>query len=163
MDACHQQGLAVILDVVYNHFGPEGNYTGKFGPYLTDHYRTPWGKAINFDDAYADGVRWYFTENALSWLRDYHIDALRLDAVHAIYDFGAKHFLQALAEAVHTFAKTRKSPAYLIAESDLNDPRLIRPLEKRRLPARRPMERRLSSCAAYAANWRSDRLLQRLY
>jgi len=110
VDACHQQGLAVILDVVYNHFGPEGNYTGKFGPYLTDHYRTPWGKAINFDDAYADGVRWYFTENALSWLRDYHIDALRLDAVHAIYDFGAKHFLQALAEAVHTFAKTRKSP-----------------------------------------------------
>ena len=130
VDACHQQGMAVVLDVVYNHFGPEGNYTGKFGPYTTDRYRTPWGNAINFDDAYAHGVRQYFIENAISWLRDYHIDALRLDAVHAIYDFSAKHFLQALAEAVYQFAKDRAYPAYLIAESDLNDPRLIRPVEK---------------------------------
>lgn len=127
VDACHQHGLAVIMDVVYNHFGPEGNYTGKFGPYTTSRYRTPWGDAINFDDAYSDGVRHYFIENALSWLRDYHIDALRLDAVHAIYDFGARHFLQALAEAVDTFSRDRSKRAYLIAESDLNDPRIVRP------------------------------------
>ncbi|MGB7087496.1 MAG: malto-oligosyltrehalose trehalohydrolase [Phormidesmis sp.] len=128
VDACHTRGLAVIMDVVYNHFGPEGNYTGKFGPYTTDRYRTPWGNAINFDDAYSDGVREYFIENAISWLRDYHIDALRLDAVHAIFDFGARHFLQALAEAVKVFADSRVQPAYLIAESDLNDPRLVRPV-----------------------------------
>ncbi|MEL6813741.1 MAG: malto-oligosyltrehalose trehalohydrolase [Cyanobacteria bacterium J06598_3] len=126
VDACHQHGLAVIMDVVYNHFGPEGNYTGKFGPYTTSRYRTPWGDAINFDDAYSDGVRRYFIENALMWLRDYHIDALRLDAVHAIYDFGARHFLQALSEAVDIFGSDRPAPAYLIAESDLNDPRLVR-------------------------------------
>lgn len=130
VDACHQHGLAVIMDVVYNHFGPEGNYTGKYGPYTTEHYRTPWGSAINFDDAHSDGVRNYFIENTLMWLRDYHIDALRLDAVHAIYDFGAKHFLLALSEAAADFADSRPSPAYLIAESDLNDPRLIRPVEK---------------------------------
>lgn len=127
VDACHQYGLAVIMDVVYNHFGPEGNYTGKFGPYTTGRYRTPWGDAINFDDAYSDGVRHYFIENALSWLRDYHIDALRLDAVHAIYDFGAKHFLLALSDAVKQLSDERGQPLYLIAESDLNDPRLIRP------------------------------------
>lgn len=126
VDACHQHGLAVIMDVVYNHFGPEGNYTGKFGPYTTDRYKTPWGNAINFDDAYSSGVRRYFIENALSWLHDYHIDSLRLDAVHAIYDFGAHHFLQALAEAVEVTAGSRRLPTYLIAESDLNDPRLIR-------------------------------------
>ncbi len=130
VDACHRQGLAVIMDVVYNHFGPEGNYTGKYGPYTTEHYRTPWGSAINFDDAYSDGVRNYFIENVLMWLRDYHIDALRLDAVHAIYDFGAKHFLQELAEAAADFSQGRPCPAYLIAESDLNDPRLTRPVEK---------------------------------
>ena len=130
VDACHQLGLAIILDVVYNHFGPEGNYTGKFGPYTTEHYRTPWGSAINFDDAYSDGVRHYFIENAISWLRDYHFDALRLDAVHAIYDFGAKHFLQSLSESVAEFAEERDFPAFLIAESDLNDPRLIRPVEQ---------------------------------
>ncbi|MEM6450680.1 MAG: malto-oligosyltrehalose trehalohydrolase [Cyanobacteria bacterium P01_D01_bin.105] len=128
VDACHGHGLAVIMDVVYNHFGPEGNYTGKFGPYTTDRYRTPWGNAINFDDAYSGGVRRYFIENALSWLRDYHIDSLRLDAVHAIYDFGAHHFLQALAEAVENASSGRSITNYLIAESDLNDPRLIRPI-----------------------------------
>ncbi len=149
VDACHGYGLAVVLDVVYNHFGPEGNYTGKFGPYTTERYRTPWGSAINFDDAYSDGVRNYFIENALSWLRDYHIDALRLDAVHAIYDFGAKHFLQELAEAVENLFKEpikvaatepakdpgsrrpqHSYPPYLIAESDLNDPRLVRPTQQ---------------------------------
>ncbi len=130
VNACHQAGLAVILDVVYNHFGPEGNYTGKYGPYTTKRYQTPWGSAINFDDAYSDGVRGYFAENAISWLRDYHFDALRLDAVHAIYDFGAKHFLQLLSESVAEFTKQRSYPGFLIAESDLNDPRLIRPVQQ---------------------------------
>ena len=130
VNACHQHGLSVVLDVVYNHFGPEGNYTGKYGPYTTDHYRTPWGNAINFDDAYSDGVRHYFVQNVLSWLRDYHMDALRLDAVHAIYDFGARHILQAIAEATAHFVKDRPYPAYLIAESDLNDPRLVRSIEQ---------------------------------
>ncbi|MEM8503200.1 MAG: malto-oligosyltrehalose trehalohydrolase [Cyanobacteria bacterium P01_D01_bin.1] len=130
VNACHQKGLAIILDVVYNHFGPEGNYTGKFGPYTTARYQTPWGSAINFDDAYSDGVREYFTENAVSWLCDYHFDALRLDAVHAIYDFGAKHFLQSLSESVAEFTEQRSYPGFLIAESDLNDPRLIRPVSK---------------------------------
>ena len=128
VDACHQHGLAVVMDVVYNHLGPEGNYTGKFGPYTTSRYQTPWGNAINFDDSYSDGVRTYFIENAISWLRDYHIDSLRLDAVHAIYDFGAKHFLQELAERVDAFESDRPYRNYLIAESDLNDPRLVRPV-----------------------------------
>ncbi len=130
VDACHAHGLAIVLDVVYNHFGPEGNYTGLFAPYMTDRYRTPWGKAVNFDDADSSGVRHYFIENALTWLRDYHIDALRLDAVHAIYDFSAKHFLQALAEKVDVLEQSLSRPLYLIAESDLNDPKLIRPVEK---------------------------------
>ena len=126
VDACHQAGLAVIMDVVYNHFGPEGNYTGNIGPYTTSKYSTPWGSAINFDDAWSEGVRQYFIQNALSWLRDYHIDALRLDAVHAIYDFGAKHFLAELVEQVEMLSQSRNKPHYLIAESDLNDPRIIR-------------------------------------
>lgn len=130
VDACHAHGLAVVMDVVYNHLGPEGNYTGKYGPYTTDRYVTPWGSAINFDDAYSDGVRNYFIRNAIDWLRDYHIDALRLDAVHAIYDFSAKHFLQELAESVDRFNDDRDYRAYLIAESDLNDPRLIRPFSQ---------------------------------
>lgn len=128
VDACHQHGLAAIMDVVYNHLGPEGNYTGKYGPYTTPRYQTPWGDAINFDDSYSDGVRNFFIENAISWLRDYHFDALRLDAVHAIYDFGAKHFLQELAETVDAFNDGHAYRTYLIAESDLNDPRLVRPV-----------------------------------
>ncbi|MBD2123441.1 malto-oligosyltrehalose trehalohydrolase [Trichocoleus sp. FACHB-262] len=130
VDACHQQGLAVVLDVVYNHFGPEGNYLSHFGPYFTNTYRTPWGSAINFDDAYSPGVRNYFIENTLYWLRDYHIDALRLDAVHAIYDLGAKHFLQELGENVATLSEQVGRELYLIAESDLNDPRVIRSVEQ---------------------------------
>lgn len=130
VDACHQAGLAVIMDVVYNHFGPEGNYTGLYGPYVTDKYQTPWGSAINFDDAYSTGVRNYVIQNVLCWFQDYHIDALRLDAIHAIYDFGAKHLLLELSDAVQAFAETRQSPAYLIAESDLNDARIIRSPKK---------------------------------
>ena len=129
VDACHQQGMAVILDVVYNHFGPEGNYTADFGPYFTETYNTPWGAAINYDDAYSPGVRRFAIDNVLFWLREYHIDALRLDAIHAIYDFGAKHILAEMQEAAAAFAVTRLFPAYLIAESDLNDVRIINPPE----------------------------------
>ncbi|MGF1521640.1 MAG: malto-oligosyltrehalose trehalohydrolase [Leptolyngbyaceae cyanobacterium] len=130
VDACHGLGLAVVLDVVYNHFGPEGNYTGCYAPFITERYKTPWGGAINFDDAWSDGVREFFIQNVLFWLRDYHIDALRLDAIHAIYDFGAKHFLADMAEAVAGLSQQLKKPHYLIAESDLNDARIIRPADQ---------------------------------
>lgn len=130
VDACHREGIAVVLDVVYNHFGPEGNYMSHFAPYFTQVYKTLWGSAMNFDDAHCQGTRDYFTQNALYWLRDYHIDALRLDAVHAIYDLGAKHFLQELAEAVDALSNQQGRKLYLIAESDLNDARLIRSPEQ---------------------------------
>jgi maltooligosyltrehalose trehalohydrolase len=128
VNECHKNRMAVILDVVYNHLGPEGNYLGEFGPYFTDRYRTPWGMAINFDGPHSNGVRNYFIENALSWFRDYHIDALRLDAIHGITDFSAHPFLQELADAVNSFSDKGK-PAYLIAESDLNDTKITRPKE----------------------------------
>lgn len=130
VDACHQLGLAVILDVVYNHFGPEGNYTASFGPYFTEHYQTPWGAAVNYDQAGSPGVRNFVLENALYWLREFHCDALRLDAIHAIYDLGAKHILAQLQEAVLVLNQTRSFPAYLIAESDLNDVRILHPVEQ---------------------------------
>ncbi|MGB3204943.1 MAG: malto-oligosyltrehalose trehalohydrolase [Crinalium sp.] len=126
VDACHQQGIAVIMDVVYNHFGPEGNYISNYGPYFTATYKTPWGMAVNFDDKRSDGVRNYFIENALYWFENYHIDALRLDAIHAIYDLGAKHFLEELAERVDALSQQIGRKLYLIAESDLNDVRVIR-------------------------------------
>ncbi|MBD2358346.1 malto-oligosyltrehalose trehalohydrolase [Tolypothrix sp. FACHB-123] len=129
VNACHQYGIAVVLDVVYNHFGPEGNYMGQFAPYFTKTYKTPWGNAMNFDDAHSQGVRHYFIQNALYWLGDFHIDALRLDAIQAIYDLGAKHFLWELAEAVHGFSQDGGRKRYLIAESDLNNPQIIRPPE----------------------------------
>jgi maltooligosyltrehalose trehalohydrolase len=127
VNACHGRGLAVILDVVYNHLGPEGNYLMQFGPYFTDKYKTPWGMAVNYDGPFSDDVRNYFIENALYWLGDFHIDALRLDAVHAIYDFSAKPFLQELAERVEDFSRVTGRKRYLIAESDLNDTRVIAP------------------------------------
>jgi maltooligosyltrehalose trehalohydrolase len=126
VSACHQQGLAVVLDVVYNHLGPEGNYLGDFAPYFTDRYRTPWGPAVNFDGPDSDEVRRFFTENALSWVTEFHVDALRIDAVHAMLDFSAKPFLQELAEGVQAQAERLNRRIYLIAESDLNDSRLIR-------------------------------------
>lgn len=125
VDACHRNGLMVILDVVYNHLGPEGNYLGDFGPYFTDRYRTPWGDAVNLDGPCSDEVRRYFIENALSWLRDYHIDGLRLDAVHHIYDFGARHFLKELADTVRREERRTGRTLAVIAESDLNNPRLV--------------------------------------
>ena len=98
VNICHQKNIAVILDVVYNHLGPEGNFLPEFGPYFTEKYETPWGKAINFDDEHSDQVRHYFISNAIYWFELYHIDALRLDALHAVFDMSAKHFLQQLAE-----------------------------------------------------------------
>ena len=130
VDAAHQAGIAMILDVVYNHFGPEGNYITQHGPYFTDTYNTPWGSAINFDDAHSDGVRNYFVQNALHWFEHYHFDALRLDAIHAIYDLGAKHILREITENVADLSEQVGRKLYLIAESDLNDVRVIRPIEQ---------------------------------
>lgn len=121
VDACHQIGLAVILDVVYNHLGPEGNYLPAFGPVFTDKYRTPWGQALNFDDAWCDGIREIFTENALMWLRDFHVDGLRMDAVHAIKDFGPVHILRHIREKVVMLNSQLNRKHFLIVESDLND------------------------------------------
>ncbi|MDZ7642474.1 MAG: malto-oligosyltrehalose trehalohydrolase [Desulfurivibrio sp.] len=129
VDACHRRGLAVLLDVVYNHLGPAGNYLNRFGPYFTDHYRTPWGEAVNFDGADSEPVRRFFIDNALMWLRDYHFDGLRLDAVHAIFDRSALHFLEQLAAEVQTLEAECRRHLVVIAESDLNDPRLVRPPE----------------------------------
>ncbi len=126
VNACHLRGLAVVLDVVYNHLGPEGNYLGNFGPYFTERYRTPWGAAINFDGPYSDGVQRFFIENALHWITEFHVDALRLDALHAILDLSARPFLEELATAVHQQVERLDRRAYLIAESDLNDTKLIR-------------------------------------
>jgi len=126
VNECHKKGVAVILDVVYNHFGPEGNYLRDYGPYFTEKYKTPWGIAINFDDAYSNEVRNFFIENALHWFKNYHIDALRLDAIHGISDLSAKPFLQELAERVEEFSSREGKRFYLIAESDLNDSRVIR-------------------------------------
>jgi maltooligosyltrehalose trehalohydrolase len=129
IDACHSRGLAVVLDVVYNHLGPEGNYLHGFGPYFTDRYRTPWGDAVNFDGPGSDAVRHYFISNALYWITEYHIDALRLDAIHGIYDFSVLHILQELAETVHRQGEALKRRVHVIAESDLNDVRVINPPE----------------------------------
>jgi maltooligosyltrehalose trehalohydrolase len=129
VNACHARGLAVVLDVVYNHFGPVGNYSGKFGPYLTERYHTPWGGAINFDDWGSDEVRRFFCDNALMWMRDYHIDGLRLDAVHEIFDRSAIHFLEQLSIEVKDLSEALGRPLVLIAESDLNDPRVVKAWE----------------------------------
>lgn len=127
VNAAHGEGLAVIMDVVYNHLGPEGNYLHEFGPYFTDKFKSPWGWAINFDGAWSDQVRDYFVENALAWFDDYHIDALRLDAIHGIFDMSARPFLQELAERTDAHAARTGRRCHLIAESDLNDTRVIRP------------------------------------
>jgi len=125
VDACHQHGIAVTLDVVYNHLGPEGNYLADFAPYFTDLHKTPWGQAINFDDAESDEVRRYFTDNALQWVTDYHVDALRLDAIHAIVDLSARTFLEELSSAVHAKAKELGRDVYLIPEDNRNDSRVM--------------------------------------
>ena len=125
VNTCHRTGIAVILDVVYNHLGPAGNYLEWFGPYYSDRYHTPWGSALNFDGEGSDEVRRFFCDNALMWLRDYHFDGLRLDAVHAIYDRSAVHILEQLASEVHELQGEVGRYLFLIAESDLNDPRVV--------------------------------------
>lgn len=127
VNACHKNNFAVILDVVYNHLGPEGNYLGEFGPYFTSKYKTPWGDAINFDDEYSNDVRNFFIESALHWFSNYHINALRIDAVHGIIDMSAKPFLMELSETIEKFSTEKKRNHYLIAESDLNDVKIIKP------------------------------------
>jgi maltooligosyltrehalose trehalohydrolase len=125
VDACHEQRLGALLDVVYNHLGPDGNYLGCYGPYFTDRVKTAWGEAINYDGAGSDEVRRFVIDNALMWLRDYGFDGLRLDAVHAIFSFEATHILEELAEAVRELGVELGRGFVLIAESDLNDPRLV--------------------------------------
>ena len=127
VDACHARGLGVVLDVVYNHLGPSGNYLAEFGPYFTDSYRTPWGDAVNLDDPGSDEVRAFVIGNALRWLQDFHVDALRLDAVHALYDERAVPVLEELAAEVDALAARLGRPLHLIAESDRNDPRTVTP------------------------------------
>jgi maltooligosyltrehalose trehalohydrolase len=130
VSACHRREMAVVLDVVYNHLGPEGNYLGDFGPYFTDRYRTPWGAAVNYDGPHSDEVRRYFMENALCWMIEYRVDALRLDAIHGIMDASAYPFLSELADTVRGHAERTGRKMYLIPESDLNDARVITPKEQ---------------------------------
>jgi maltooligosyltrehalose trehalohydrolase len=130
VNAAHAHGLAVALDVVYNHLGPEGNYLSEFGPYFTEKYKTPWGPAINFDGAQSEPVRRFFIDNAIDWFENYHIDALRLDAIHAIFDFSAVHFLAELQERVHEAGKSLGRELILVAESDLNDAKVLLPRER---------------------------------
>jgi maltooligosyltrehalose trehalohydrolase len=125
VDACHSAGVAVIMDVVYNHLGPDGNHLGEFGPYFTDRHRTPWGDAVNYDGRGSDEVRRFVVDNALMWLRDYHCDGLRLDAVHAIVDTSAVHIVEEISTAVHGLSVELGRPLMVIAESDLNDPRIV--------------------------------------
>ena len=125
IDACHSRGLGVVLDVVYNHLGPSGNYLAEFGPYFTDHYQTPWGAALNYSTDYSDEVRRWAIDNALMWMRDFHLDGLRLDAVHEIIDTRAIHLLEQMAAEVEALTAHVRRPLFLIAESDLNDPRLV--------------------------------------
>ena len=130
VDAVHAEGLAILLDAVYNHIGPEGNYLPFYGPYFTEKYKTPWGPALNYDDTDSDDVRRYVVDNALYWTTEYHVDGLRLDAVHGIFDFSAKHLLQEIVESVHAQAERLDRRVLVIGESDLNDPKLIRPISQ---------------------------------
>jgi len=129
VDACHACSLAVVLDVVYNHLGPTGNHLGKFGPYFTDAHRTPWGDGVNLDGKDSDEVRRFILDNAVSWITEFHVDGLRLDAVHALVDHTALHILEELAAEVHAAAAAAGREAFVIGESDLNDPRLVTTVE----------------------------------
>ena len=127
INSCHNLGIAVILDVVYNHLGPEGNYLSDYGYYFTDKYKTPWGPAFNYDDAYSDEVREFIINNAIYWVKEYHIDGLRLDAIHGIFDFSPKHIISDIRKAVHNEGKKLDRKVFIIAESDLNDVRIVNP------------------------------------
>lgn len=129
VDTCHARGVAVVLDVVYNHLGPTGNHLASFGPYFTDRYPTPWGQAVNLDGPGSDEVRQFFVDDALGWVTDFHVDGLRLDAVHALRDASAIHFVEQLAGEVHAAAQRAGHTVWVIAESDLNDPRLVQPVD----------------------------------
>jgi len=133
VDACHVRGLAVALDVVYNHLGPEGNYLSLFGPYFTDRHQTPWGQAVNFDGEWSDGVRDYFFENARQWFEEFRLDGLRLDACHAIFDQSAVNFLQELSERTADLSAELGRQCVLMAESDLNKARTILPVAEQGL------------------------------
>jgi maltooligosyltrehalose trehalohydrolase len=128
--AAHEKGLAVILDVVYNHLGPEDSYIREFGPYFTDKYKTPWGEALNYDDRGSDAVRRFVLDNARMWLEEFHLDGLRLDAVHAIYDLGATHLLKEIGEVAADVAARTGRLTHIVAESDLNDPRIVNPVDR---------------------------------
>jgi maltooligosyltrehalose trehalohydrolase len=130
VDACHAAGLAIFLDVVYNHAGPEGNYLQEFGPYFADRYRTFWGPAFNYDSAGCDAVRDFVLDNVRLWIEDYHLDGLRLDAVHCIFDFSPHHILRAIQETADEAGRRRGVSVHVIAESDLNDVRLLLPPER---------------------------------
>ncbi len=127
IDAAHALGLSVILDVVYNHLGPEGNYLAEFGPYFTDRYKTPWGSAVNFDGPDSEGVRRHFVDNARYWVREFHLDGLRLDAIHSIFDSGPVHILTEIAEAAREEARPLDRPVHIVAESHDNDRRIVLP------------------------------------
>jgi maltooligosyltrehalose trehalohydrolase len=129
VDAAHARGLAVLLDVVYNHLGPEGGYLGQFGPYFTSKYTTPWGEAVNLDERGSHEVRRFIVDNACMWMRDYHVDGLRIDAMQAVYDMSAIHIGEELATATHALGEELGRRLVVTAESDLNDPRLVRPVE----------------------------------
>ncbi|HWF39494.1 MAG TPA: malto-oligosyltrehalose trehalohydrolase [Candidatus Acidoferrales bacterium] len=130
VNACHAHGIAAVLDVVYNHLGPEGNYAGEFGFYFTETYKTPWGAALNFEQEHSDEVRRYFIENALRWITEFHMDGLRLDAIHAIIDPSARPFIQELGEACHQRAKELGREVQIIAESNRNDKKVVTPLDR---------------------------------
>ncbi|PSB23697.1 malto-oligosyltrehalose trehalohydrolase [Stenomitos frigidus] len=130
VNACHQQGMAIVLDVVYNHFGPEGSYFSDYGPYFTEKYKGVWGGALNFDGAQSHAIRNYFLQNALYWFETYHFDMLRLDATDHIVDLTAKHFLQELAERVAELSQQKGRKFYLAAENDVNDVRILRSIEQ---------------------------------
>ena len=129
VDACHRRGIGICLDVVYNHLGPSGNHLSEFGPYFTARYGTPWGAALNLDDADSDEVRRFVIENALMWFRDFHVDGLRLDAVHALFDIRAITLLEELSSEVSALSAALGRPLSLIAESDRNDPLTVAPRE----------------------------------
>jgi maltooligosyltrehalose trehalohydrolase len=130
VNACHQKGIAVILDVVYNHIGPEGNWFEYYARYFTDTYRTPWGNAINYDGEWSDGVRDYFSGNPIYWFSEFHIDGLRLDAIHAVFDTSAEHFWELCHKRIKALERQVARPLYMIAESDFNSPKIVTSVER---------------------------------